>query len=147
MAGRSGPRPIPPRPCRRNPDPSRLEASMPIRPSLLAWLFPAFRRFPASSGGGVLPVIGVPLPVLLGFAVLAVDAGRYFNLHTSVQWAADALALAAAAELDRKDDSIARANRAISSLVANDQRFGEIAGQISSSGITVRFLSSLPATE
>src|SRR3954468_16903595 len=93
MAGRSGPRPIPPRPCRRNPDPSRLEASMPMRPSLLAWLFPAFRRFPANSGGGVLPVVGVTLPVLLGFAVLAVDAGRYFNLHTSVQWAADALAL------------------------------------------------------
>ena len=86
---------------------------MPMRRPLLAWLFPAFRRFSSNRGGGVLPVVGVTLPVLLGFAVLAVDAGRYFNLHTSVQWAADALALAAAAELDRKPDAIVRANRAI----------------------------------
>jgi Flp pilus assembly protein TadG len=107
----------------------------------------ALVRFRADRRGGVVATVAVTLPVLFGFALLAVDAGRYFNLHTSVQWAADALALAGAAELDRKDDSIARANRAISSLVANDQRFGEIAGQISSSGITVRFLSSLPATE
>src|SRR5829696_5048830 len=147
MAGRRGPRPIPPRPCRRNPDPSRLEASMPMRPSLLAWLFPAFRRFPASSGGGVLPVVGVTLPVLLGFAVLAVDAGRYFNLHTSVQWAADALALAAAAELDRKPDAIVRANRAIDNLVANDQRFGDSAGRIARANITARFLTGLPASD
>ena len=120
---------------------------MPMRPSLLAWLFPAFRRFPASSGGGVLPVVGVTLPVLLGFAVLAVDAGRYFNLHTSVQWAADAIALAAAAELDRKPDAIVRANRAIDNLVANDQRFGDSAGRIARANITARFLTGLPASD
>jgi hypothetical protein len=120
---------------------------MPMRPSLLAWLFPSFRRFPVNSGGGVLPVVGVTLPVLLGFAVLAVDAGRYFNLHTSVQWAADAIALAAAAELDRKPDAIVRANRAIDNLVANDQRFGDSAGRIARANITARFLTGLPASD
>ena len=113
---------------------------MPMRPSLLACR--SSRPPPlsaANSGGGVLPVVGVSLPVILGFAMLAVDAGRYFNLHTSVQWAADALALAAAAELDRKPDAIVRANRAIDNLVANDQRFGDSAGRIARS--TRRFLN------
>ena len=86
--------------------------------------FPLRPRRRRAAGGRVT------LPVLFGFAMLAVDAGRYFNLHTSVQWAADALALAAAAELDRKPDAIIRANRAIDNLVANDQRFGNSAGRI-----------------
>jgi Flp pilus assembly protein TadG len=38
------------------------------------------------------------LPVLFGFAMLAIDGGRFFNLQTSLQAAADALALAGAAE-------------------------------------------------
>ena len=66
----------------------------------------AARRFGHDPRGGVAALVAITLPVLFGFAMLAVDAGRYFNLHTSVQWAADALALAGAAELDRKDDSI-----------------------------------------
>jgi Flp pilus assembly protein TadG len=97
--------------------------------------------------GGVLPVLAVTLPVFLGFTVLAVDAGRYFNLHTSVQWGADALALAAAAELDRKGDSIVRANRAIDNLVANDQRFGEGTAKITRANVAVRFLKSLPPSD
>lgn len=85
-------------------------------------LLDIFRR---DRRGAVLPVVALALPVLFGFTMLAVDGGRYFNLHTSVQWAADALALAGAAELDRKPDAITRANRAIDNLVANDQRFGD----------------------
>ncbi|HEX8164936.1 MAG TPA: pilus assembly protein TadG-related protein [Beijerinckiaceae bacterium] len=97
--------------------------------------------------GGVLPLLAITLPVLLGFTVLAVDAGRYFNLHTSVQWGADALALAAAAELDRKADSLTRANRAIDNLIANDQRFGDGAQKISRANVTVRYLKSLPTSD
>ena len=105
------------------------------------------RAFRHDERGGVLPLLAIALPVLLGFTVLAVDAGRYFNLHTSVQWGADALALAAAAELDRKTDAIARANRAIDNLVANDQRFGDGAQKISRANVTVRFLKSLPTSD
>jgi len=64
-----------------------------------------------------------------------------------VQWAADAIALAAAAELDRKPDAIVRANRAIDNLVANDQRFGDSAGRIARANITARFLTGLPASD
>jgi hypothetical protein len=41
------------------------------------------RAFSRDSRGGVLPVVAISLPVIFGFAMLAVDAGRYFNLHTS----------------------------------------------------------------
>ena len=64
-----------------------------MRPSLLAWLFPAFRRFPASSGGGVLPVVGVPLPFMsyggtalttLGIAIgMIMSVGRQRRLMKS----------------------------------------------------------------
>jgi Flp pilus assembly protein TadG len=103
--------------------------------------------FRQSDEGAAAVVIALTLPVLFGFAMLAVDGGRYFNLHTSVQAGADALALAGAAELDGKLDAITRANRAIDNLVANDQRFGEGTAQISRSRIDVRFLKSLPSTD
>src|SRR5947199_10783699 len=64
------------------------------------------------------------LPVLAGTALLAVDASRLFNLQTALQKGADALALAGAAELDRKPNSITRANAAIASLVVNKDKFG-----------------------
>ncbi|HVL71745.1 MAG TPA: TadE family protein [Beijerinckiaceae bacterium] len=104
-------------------------------------------RFRRDAAGGVAISVALLLPVLFGFAVLAVDAGRYFNLHTSVQWAADALALAGAAELDRKPDAIVRAERAIDSLVANDQRFGEGPGRIARDRLAVRYLRSLPTSD
>src|SRR5829696_7827644 len=110
---------------------------MGFRPNSLTRLLglrPAFRK---DSRGGVLPVIAISLPVIFGFAMLAVDAGRYFNLHTSVQWAADALALAlaGAAELDRKPDAITRANRAIDNLGDNAVQFDR------------RYLKALPASD
>src|SRR5437660_7203315 len=81
------------------------------------------------------------LPVLAGTALLAVDASRLFNLQTALQKGADALALAGAAELDRKPDSITRANAAIANLVVNKDRFGtSTPATITTSSI--RYLSS-----
>lgn len=105
------------------------------------------RRLRQDARGGILVPLAFTLPVLFGFGMLAIDGGRYFNLQTSLQAGADALALAGAAELDAKSDSITRANRAIDTLVANDQRFGEGAQAISRSRISVRFLTSLPSTD
>ena len=97
--------------------------------------------------GAISMPLALAMPVLFGFGMLLIDGGRYYSLQTSLQSGADALALAGAAELDGRDDSIARANRAIDNLVANDQRFGEGTSAISRNGISVRFLSSLPATD
>src|SRR3954466_14501767 len=105
------------------------------------------RELATDSGGGILLPLALTLPVLFGFSMLVIDGSRYFNLQTSLQAGADALALAGAAELDSKADAITRANRAIDTLVANDQRFGEGATAISRSRIGVRFLQSLPTSD
>ena len=60
---------------------------------------------------------------MIGLAVLVIDASRFSNLHTALQKGADALALAGAAELDRKPTAITRADAAIANLVANKHKF------------------------
>jgi Flp pilus assembly protein TadG len=97
--------------------------------------------------GAVAMPLALAMPVLFGFGMLVIDASRYYSLQTSLQAGADALALAGAAELDGRDDSITRANRAIDTLVANDQRFGEGGSAISRNMVSVRFLRSLPDTD
>src|SRR5687768_17018015 len=106
---------------------------------------PFWARFGADRRGGMAAPLALLMPVLFGFAMLAVDGGRYMNLHTEVQAGTDALALAAAAELDGRPDSIVRANRAVTTLVENKQRFGEGAREIV--GLEVRYLRSLPTRD
>ncbi|KAA2234948.1 pilus assembly protein TadG-related protein [Salinarimonas soli] len=120
----------------------------PLPPSgHLARLARALLALAGHRGGGVLLPVALVLPVLVGFAMLVVDGGRFMNLHASVQSGADALALAAAAELDRRPDSIQRADRAIATLVRNDQRFGQGTGRIDAGAVDVRYLWSLPARD
>src|SRR3979411_2656358 len=65
------------------------------------------------TSGIILPYVTLMLVVIIGRAVLALDGARYMSLQTQLQNAADALALAGAAELDRLPDSEDRAARAI----------------------------------
>ena len=106
------------------------------------------REFATSQDASVLIYVTLIMPVIVGIGVLAVDFARLSNLNTGLQKGADALALAGAAELDRKPTSIGRATAAINNLVNNSSRF-------STTGITavrpavtgIRFLASLPATD
>lgn len=66
----------------------------------------------------------VALPFLLGMAVMVIDASRVTNLHTDVQNAVDAMALAGARELDGRNDAIPRAKAAIAALGQNQAWFG-----------------------
>jgi Flp pilus assembly protein TadG len=92
--------------------------------------------------GAVLVYVSIALTVFMGFAALVIDGGRLFTLDTEMQSAADALALAGAAELDGNADAHTRANNAMANLVQNDQRFATGAAAIT--GYTPRFLSALP---
>ena len=102
--------------------------------------------------GAALVSVSMLLPVLIGGGLLAVDAGRLYNPQTSLQGGADALALASAAELNRRPafggapSSIDRATNAINNLVQNQSRFGT-SGRAKFTVSNVRFLSGLPATE
>jgi hypothetical protein len=69
--------------------------------------------------GVILPYVAIMLIVIFGLSALAVDASRLMTVQTQLQDAADALALAGAAELDRRPDSIIRAEAAIHDLVTN----------------------------
>jgi hypothetical protein len=76
------------------------------------------------------------LIVIIGVSVLAVDGARYMELQTRLQNEADAVALAAAAELDRTPTAIQRALNAISKFGSGSNQNVKVAN--------IKFLSSLP---
>jgi hypothetical protein len=116
--------------------------------------------------GMVLIYVTVMLPVIIGFALLAIDVGRLSTLHSSLQNGADAIALAAAGELDLKPDSdspgadtdpdddgagdtdsISRAERAINTLVDNPTTFATSVAEINGSNVTRFYLKAIPAND
>ncbi|WP_027162254.1 pilus assembly protein TadG-related protein [Mesorhizobium sp. WSM1293] len=113
------------------------------------------RAFWNDQRGIALILVSVMLPAIIGFALLVVDMTRAYSLHNDLQKGADAFALAGAAELDGRTDAILRANRAILNLVHNKYRFSNQVGQqtltsttsTTTSGISVRYLSSLPTND
>jgi Flp pilus assembly protein TadG len=108
-------------------------------------LGPTFwKHFWRDTEGAVLPLATIMLVVFVGGGLLAIDASRYMDLQTQLQKAADAAALAAAAELDRKPTAISRANLAVQNLVSNRQVFGEGVPNVQ---VATRFLASLPASD
>lgn len=106
------------------------------------------RRFCRDESGVALVFVTITLPVLIGLSLLAIDMARVNNLQNDLQKAADAFALAAAAELDGRDDAEIRARRALDNLLENQSRFSD-AGTYTlvSSDLAVRFLDDLPASD
>lgn len=80
------------------------------------------RRFWNDHRGYVIALTLIAMPMLLGFSLLVIDVGRSSNLHTDLQNAVDAMALAGARELDGRDDAISRAQTAIEKI-ANSAAF------------------------
>lgn len=93
-------------------------------------------------------LVAIMLPVLVAFAVLAIDMSRANGLHNDLQKGVDALALAAAAELDGRSDSIFRANNAVTNLLANKTLFSTSGDhQLALSDVTVTYLTGIPASD
>src|SRR5579862_466523 len=95
--------------------------------------------------GAIIPYLALMLAVIIGLSALAMDGSRLMSLQTQLQNGADALALAGAAELDRRPDSIIRAQAAIRNLIANPVSGAEDNQTVQVSGID--FLQSLPASD
>src|SRR5215470_16224582 len=70
------------------------------------------RRFLRDERGAVAIYIGLSSVLLFGATALAFDIGRVMSLQTELQSAADAAALAGAAELDGQAGAISRAAKA-----------------------------------
>src|SRR5258708_23020119 len=83
------------------------------------------RAFGRDTSGMILPYVTIMLVAIVGLAVLGLDGARYMSLQTQLQAAADSLALAGAAELDRLPDPIARAGKAIDHLVSSSPLAGD----------------------
>ncbi|BCH33032.1 hypothetical protein MesoLjLc_49620 [Mesorhizobium sp. L-8-10] len=81
------------------------------------------RQFQADERGMALILVSIMLPVIIGFALLAIDMSRANSLHNDLQKAADSFALASAAELDGGPDAWTRAERALANLVDNTSTF------------------------
>ena len=119
-----------------------------------------FRRFRHDERGVALILVTIMLPVIVGFALLAIDMSRVNNLHNDLQKGADAFALAGAAELDGTAGSWARAERAMATLIDNRSNFstagrvtltagqpGGAANCNSAGNISWCFLKNLPAND
>ncbi len=101
--------------------------------------------FIADEAGAVLPMVTVLLVVLIGFATLAVDLSRLLDLQTQLQKAADAFALAGAAELDGSPDAITRADAAIDTLMNGQNKSIWGGGAVTVASRT--YHATLPATD
>lgn len=71
------------------------------------------RRCAARQRGAVAILFGVTLAVLIGFAGLAIDLGRFFIIKTELQNAMDACALAASSQLRPGQNNATALDRAV----------------------------------
>ncbi|AZO41666.1 hypothetical protein EJ076_11545 [Mesorhizobium sp. M7D.F.Ca.US.005.01.1.1] len=106
------------------------------------------RAFWNDQRGVAMILVAIMLPVLIGFSLLAIDMSRVNGLHNDLQKGVDAMALAAAAELDGNVDAITRANRAVTTLVANSTLFSTSGDHpIVLADVTVTYLTGIPASD
>lgn len=113
--------------------------------TLLHHIQPAnlLKKYARSNGGALTIWAAAAMPVLLGGAALSVDATRLYNMDQDLQSAADAFARAGAAELDQRSDSLERADRAVNSLLNNEQKFAA-QGRSNVRVNSIRYLKSIP---
>ncbi|MEN8169068.1 MAG: Tad domain-containing protein [Pseudomonadota bacterium] len=81
------------------------------------------QRVPSRQNGAILVMTVFFIVILLAFSALAIDLGRLYVLRTQMQNAADAAALAAAAELDGNTNAINDAVLAAKNLLQHQGRF------------------------
>lgn len=105
----------------------------------------AIKSFWNDRRGYVIALTLISMPLLLGFSLLVIDVGRTGNLHTDLQNAVDAMALAGARELDGRDNAIERADAAIKTLANSAAFSGGGAGMSLGSHITVTYDVAKPA--
>src|ERR1700753_1913403 len=90
--------------------------------------------------GLMAPYVAVMLPVLVGFAMLALDGSRRMSLQTQIQAAADSLALAGARELNKQAGAEERAISAMANVHAASKSANTVFGAGSSPTLNYSFV-------
>ena len=104
--------------------------------------------FIADQGGTVAILWGTSLVAFLGFLAITLDVGRLNATHSELQSFADSVALAAAGELDGRNDAITRATSAAANMISDSQTFANGSGTLSgATDYTLTFHSALPASD
>lgn len=107
----------------------------------------ALSHFRRDEQGSILTFWAFALVIFLGLLGVTFDVGRMAATQTELQSYADAVALAAAGELDGRADAMTRAERA-AALIADSQTFGLGAQALGGAGdYRLTFLSALPADD
>lgn len=102
----------------------------------------------AAEDGAILVFWALALATIFGLVALSFDFGQMAATKSELQSYADHVALAAAGELDGKDDAIDRARAAAANLIADSQTFGS--GSRTLSGDTdyvLDFYATLPSND
>lgn len=99
------------------------------------------------SNGAILVFWAVSIAVVLGIVAMSFDIGRIAATQSELQSYADNVALAAAGELDGKNDAITRATSAATNLFTDTQAFGSGSQTLSASSFTLDFYSTLPSSD
>jgi Flp pilus assembly protein TadG len=106
-------------------------------------LLSLLRKFGRDECGAILAQSSIYLIVTMAMVGLAIDGGRFLQLHNNLQDLADAAALAGAAQLDGAQDAQTRATNAAQAIANRDPpaRFSYDSG--GSTTITTTFLNAL----
>ncbi len=87
--------------------------------------------------GGILILVAITLPILLGFGGLVIDLGGLFVAKTELQSALDSCALSAANELDGTANALTRASNAgLTAGNFNNVRYQKLQATITSGEVT-----------
>ncbi len=106
--------------------------------------------------GAAAIYVAISAPVLLGIGALSIDLGRLMSVNTELQSAADAAAMAGAAELDQTTGARDRARATAAGAVANLQTFATGGADVTIDTTDcadppvppcIRFLKELPADD
>ncbi len=97
--------------------------------------------------GVILVFWAMALAVICGIVALSFDFGQMAATKSELQVYADHVALAAAGELDGKDDAITRATAAAANLISDQQTFATGSRTLGAGDYTLTFYAVLPGSD
>ena len=109
---------------------------------------PMIERFAREETGAILVFAALALGLMLILIAWTFDIGRLAATQSELQSYADQVALAAAGELDGRDNSITRATAAANALISDTQTFGSgNRTMLGAANYTISFYETLPGSD
>ncbi len=104
-------------------------------------------RLAKADDGAILVFWAMSLAVICGIVALSFDFGQMASTKSELQSYADHVALAAAGELDGRNDAITRATAAAANLIVDSQTFGSGSQTLGAGDYALTFYAVLPGSD